>query len=1006
MAKKRYLVSHSNFTLKTNHQTVSGGTIFERDYMTINLPNGFSNGQVPIFGEGNFKMTIRNGINGQLKHRYGNWDAHDGVCKDYDDKTIWTLNCLSNDSISDESKIVLKPNYTSLLDFAYYGSAVDLIHVSINNIISNFPGELFLSNKQLKYYKNSESLTETILGGDKYLVENPFNIDITTKSIANLNVQNKLRYFCESYSDYRLYDDKNKEISTIDWSVETINSNACPSNGDCISVIQITDTLKLYYYYLNGEKILLHDGVKTNYHIRPSEIKINEFFKSLDDFESLLLNNESNPKYQAILDTPQETETGVYVSKKTYTWPVINEWNLDVSSIQYDNYLGSLISLGEFYDDYYTDNLWRMLTHDSIKSLDFTYKKENSNEDNDDYVFGVSRIEGLLKAYGRQFDDIKRYIDNIKFINTITYDRKNNLPNYFLSDSLEMAGWEVVNVMPTQNKDVKTKNLYTGENKQYNAIDANIEFMRRLKLNSKYLLSTKGTKNSIEMMLSLFGLKRYENGEGDYLLTEYDIVANNGDNKIGFNYLTEDLINQGEILMYEKYNQKKKDFVYENSESTVKTDLLQGLPVKLIELRDNNDTIVGRYVIPWFDKLQEFDGNPYFQMKGGWGKCFKREINLEAMPNIKSITETNNFKIYDETSKYLNIVRTLSDLKDISLQKLSNNDIYYVYDITDIGSLYKKEDGTLLSDEDINEASHYFILKDKNYSDVLGYISSNDNESHCGWLNVKNININDPNNLNDDGLKILYIESIIDDNKGNNPHVGFGRYDSGNEYLDFFRTIFKYSIETENFKESAYNCDTGELENEIYSVGFDLTSYEDNMKCWYFTDTHNYKYNLDFGNNIDGNSRDNLIPHEIIFGGCGEDNYCGYRLNPSIDQFKIEVGDSYKDKPYTSKLIPINPENHDNNLEPEYDEAAANSIINTKVLKLSFVGNITKECDYDENGTCIEGRTFKDYAYNKILPYVKQLIPSTTILEIEIEGENAYYTCFNVAKMSGVINKD
>lgn len=1000
MARKRYIVSHSNFVLKRKHQTLSNGTIFERDYMTITSPNEVPNGQVPIFGESNFKMTVRNGINGQLKHRYGNWEKHNNNCEDYDDKTIWTLNCLSNDNISSDSKIVLKPNYTSLLDFAYYGSCVDLIHVTINDIILKFPGELYLSSKQLKYYKNKDSLSDTILGGNLYLVDNPFNIDLLTKSIANSNIKNKIRYFCESYSSYILYNNGNK-ISQINWDIEYLNENNCPQNGDHIATIKLSDNLKLYYYYLEGENILLHDGTWMDSHIRPDDGIINSFFNELDDFGKLLLNRESNPQYQAVLDTPQETETGVYVIKKKYIWPINSDWNLDISSNRYNNYISSLIEIGNFYDNYYTDNLWRMLTHESIKNLDFTYKKENSNEDEEDYTIGVTRLEGVFKAYGRQFDDLKRYIDNIKSLNTITYDKNSNLPDYFLTDSLELSGWDVINVMPTNDMSIKTDALYKNEIKNYNSSDANIEFLRRLKINSKYILSAKGTKNSIEMMLSLFGLKRYENGSGDYILSEYSIVASGNDEKIGFNYLNETDIDNGKNLDYENFNKMKKDFVTESLESDISTNMLQGLPVKLIELKNEQDKIVGKYVIPWFDKLQEIDGNPYFQMKGGWGKCFKKTISLEIAPQIKEITETKDFKIYDETSKYLNIVKNLDELKTISLQKLNDNDIYYVYDISGIDSLYRKENGEAWTDEDKSDVSHYFILKNKEYSDILGYTIDNNEYETPGWILVKTSSFTDPNNLSDDGIKILYIESIIDVNKGNNPHVGFGKYDDGNDYLDYFSTIFKYSLAFDNFNDKAYDCTTGELNSDIFRAGFNLTEFKDNMKCWYFTDTNNYKYNLDFGiNNDNGQSRDNLIPHEIVYGACGDDNNCGYRLNSSLDQFSINVGKDFNGSIYSSDLIPINPENG-----KSYDEAAANSIINTKIFKIQFVGNITKECDYDSNGTCIDGSTFKDYAYNKIIPYVKQLIPSTTIFDFEIEGENAYYTCFNVATMSAVINK-
>lgn len=39
--------------------------------------------------------------------------------------------------------MILKPMYHSLGDFAYYGSAVELVRASIDDIIKRFPAELY-----------------------------------------------------------------------------------------------------------------------------------------------------------------------------------------------------------------------------------------------------------------------------------------------------------------------------------------------------------------------------------------------------------------------------------------------------------------------------------------------------------------------------------------------------------------------------------------------------------------------------------------------------------------------------------------------------------------------------------------------------------------------------------------------------------------------------------------------------------------------------------------------
>ena len=52
--------------------------------------------------------------------------------------------------ITPETKIELNPNYESLKDFAYYGSAVELVRASLTDIIFRFPAELYFTNDSSK----------------------------------------------------------------------------------------------------------------------------------------------------------------------------------------------------------------------------------------------------------------------------------------------------------------------------------------------------------------------------------------------------------------------------------------------------------------------------------------------------------------------------------------------------------------------------------------------------------------------------------------------------------------------------------------------------------------------------------------------------------------------------------------------------------------------------------------------------------------------------------------
>lgn len=138
--KDKLIKSKSIYTIRKKHQTLSDATIYENDHVTIIRDDGIFNTDMPLFSDSNFKFRIRSGGNGKKKHnRYG-W-----ITNESSDDNVFTLsNMPENNSITDESKIVQKPNYSSLRDFAYYGSAVELVKATVNDIIMRYPAEYLI----------------------------------------------------------------------------------------------------------------------------------------------------------------------------------------------------------------------------------------------------------------------------------------------------------------------------------------------------------------------------------------------------------------------------------------------------------------------------------------------------------------------------------------------------------------------------------------------------------------------------------------------------------------------------------------------------------------------------------------------------------------------------------------------------------------------------------------------------------------------------------------------
>ena len=1022
MAKNKDLeFLKSNYTLRSRHKTLKNGTtIMERDYMVTSNLGGWDSITIP-YSENNFKFVHRDDRSTTRKHIIGK-PVKNG------DSEVWTMDIAKRNiinkksSTSEEAKNIIKPVYSSLLDFCYFGSCSEMIKASVSDIISKYPGELYVTNKRISYIDNNTD-TERFLGdkydfGELYLIDNPYNIDIYTKSISKIELntlKNKLNYFCVSRNKYKILDKEgNAYCGSPRWIVQ-LNGNQfkCKNNGDYLGRVLISGDydpslsleenmantsntqFMIYIFYYNNSIVYLTDSKWLGYHIRPIDSAVDEFYETLDDFERFLLNRDSIPLYTITIDSVEETEKGLEKSKKRFTWPTVFGWNLDVESSEYYNYLNGLLRLAEFYDSIYSNNLWRMMTHDSIKNMDLTFSNPSKNEDKEDYNIGTTRLQGLFWAIGRQFDDLKRYIDGIKSVNSLTYSQINNITDYQLKDKLELTGWEVYDPTKTIKTDTTVSGLFEGTSKEYTITDANCNFYNTLQINSKNIFNRKGTRHGIEMLLSMFGYCSYEFGKAKYMaLPESSKFKDQSGNAIQWDDLEDkvkeklydyelneyvvvastdssDIKDIGDDLDVEKLNKLKSNYsIPVEPGPNDYEDKLQGLPVKDIVFGKENEsgeTEYKHYMIPWFDKTKTYDGNTYFQMYGGWGDISFKTIESELAPKIKNIVSEKNFKIYSETKKYIGFKTNIHSLLHSKLDDLYDGNIYYVEDIKDIEHY----------NSGVTNPSHYFILNNKYY-----YAFLNDD----GW---KNIPVNEIETATGNGIKVLYLESLVDSNLGNNPHVGYGKYDDGEEYLNRFRQLFKYKIDTDdpdipNFTDEAYDCVSGETLDEIKKCGFTLSDkLIDNSKIWYFTPT--------VPSDIKILTKD-LIEVEDINTGELYNIYAKFKEASYADE--INVGKKAYENKQTKLTTELEAYNFETGETGSTDEAAANSIINVKNLEIKFNARFST----------VEG--FNEYLYNVIIPYVNQIIPSTTITKIYIDGIIGETTCYTFAEPTGVVGKD
>lgn len=913
--RENLIKSKSLYTIRKKHATVADGTIYENDYVTI-LPNdGIYDDEMALFSESNFKYRIRKNKNDKKRHVRGEFIKTD------EGSETWTINDVSS-TISDDYKIELKPNYTSLKDFAYYGSAVQLLHGTVNDIIMRFPGGL-------SYY--GEGGPQVYVDGTiYYLVSNEFNIDCWTSGgdMSSGSVVNPMRLLAASYMNYE--DGDGNPIVAPSF---TANSSNCIN-----SIIGEVDFgCGVFSVYMDSEygKHLISEqpGEKGKIIIRPKKEYIDSFWDTMDDFEKTLLNRDSIPVYKATFETPYFTESGYFYTNKSYVWPTVGDdgFTPDITTGKFQGYLTSLISLAQYHDEFDSDNLWRMLTHESIKNLDWTFIRKSDGETEDLSNIDSSRISSLIRVWGRQFDDIKRYTDNIKSSNNVSYDEKNNTPDYFLSDNVENAGWIAKNVAPFATvldfeiKDDKGNQVITsGKTQSY----VNSAFMRNLLLNSNYIQSMKGTRRGIETILGLFGYHPStddDNGAGTFSISEFvDLVD----------------LSDGNPLSYTDASKLRVLGEYTNYDNV--TNMMDGYPVIPIipaSAKNKEDDRLW-YIMPWFDNKTEYTYPFHFQSDGGWGKCASKTINLSNLTTATTISPGNSVSIYRETLPYMHYATTISEMLSIPTTDLYKNTVCYVTDISEMmqTGFYAKQPGDKDADTDY---SHYFVLKNTALAGYVGFVS-NSLYNCYGWRCVYEKEISNGGNISidnwEDGLRVLYMESLTTVEEGNNTHVGYGLYDDGDKYIRRFTNIFENAIDDGLYEY--LKKDSGDTYLEVTQFGFPLKTMTDNKKCAFFQDSYELKKKSDEGNYLES---------------IGEKDAVEWNTDVLGKVFSPEAG------------LPTD------NSYGALDECQANSIINIKKLVINFN---------------IEGNIyFQKYIEDVVLKYLELMIPSTTILEYRFDNK-------------------
>ena len=190
----RYTKITSDYIKSKRHQTLNdGSTIFERDWVTVgnDQVQQLDPGKKVYYSDSNFIFTINATKDYKKKHSTGKWVGSfylDDVLGSSDEVNTVKVNFKSND----------------LRNYAYYGSAVELVKTSIENIIMDFPGRLKVTSDI--YNKQGVNNTWIQLG---YILDNQFGIDMHTDKVDLDVYTNEMRYLSYSWSNYNFIDFEN-----------------------------------------------------------------------------------------------------------------------------------------------------------------------------------------------------------------------------------------------------------------------------------------------------------------------------------------------------------------------------------------------------------------------------------------------------------------------------------------------------------------------------------------------------------------------------------------------------------------------------------------------------------------------------------------------------------------------------------------------------------------------------------------------------------------------------
>ncbi len=397
------------------------------------------------------------------------------------DLKIYNINEL-NSYIKIADKLKLNIDKTNLSAHAVYGSLKEKFRITINNIINKFPGGLHINDfvSGVTYYNVLDYTYDDSTNISSFripinVIENPFFLNLSA---------NKLLESRDLYNIPVRFNDYVLTYNGIIYGIEGFTG--------------ISNTNSSYLYLIIDGNPFSGNSTPQNisdrFLITPNDIEFNKFYGSLNELERYFLNRDTTPKYTFQFKIPQVNEDDeLEFIDYTLNFPLaFDGYNLDTISIRYITFLDKVFEIANLYDDYKSNLIIRKFTPNSLIDFDGT----------DSF-----KTESILKIYGNKIDEIKMFFDSLMHINTVSYDKINNIPDTLIKNLARTLSWKAQNII--NDKDL-VKSIFKTDKTNDTDVSASlaeidIELWRRIVNNTAFFLKSKGTRTAIETIFAFIG---------------------------------------------------------------------------------------------------------------------------------------------------------------------------------------------------------------------------------------------------------------------------------------------------------------------------------------------------------------------------------------------------------------------------------------------------------------------------------------------------------------------